>query len=604
MIGRTLQHYRIEELLGEGGMGTVYRATDTLLQRPVAIKTLHAHLLRDSSFMERFRNEAVLSAQLNHPNVTALYSLVQDQNDKLMVMEYVDGLTLEQVVKKQGALSVEIAVGIIVQALDGLHHAHKRGILHRDLKPANLMITREGTVKLMDFGIARMMGSTRITRANRVVGTLEYMAPELLDQAEPSIPSDLYAIGVLLYELLSGKMPFEATTDATLISQILNKNPIPIRSRVSHLPKGLEDILAKLLHKKPEKRYASAHEVRQALLAVVIPVTSLSSIFEASAKNIPKTRLADVTDTKPQASPTRLATEAHSKPSLTNTLKSNLLSFEGMILIGALVIVIAILGIWALYLKPSPSNEASATGTHDSLSISSSAIQAPTKDSLTSVAVAQNRLPQSEPVVLPKENIITPIEPKKEPEKPRSDKPKEKQPETPRTEKPKENQPETLRSDKPKENTSSESPTPVIEKPKVTDNPPPKENATPKTSRTVTIDLGNEAVVAEFAQTVSSDDAAGTVVWLKAVSMLRLDGVTIIEPGAKIRARIIESRTATDAKKAFLALKFEAVEATNGQWIGLRYPEYSDKSSTRVVFAAGRRINNLRTERTKLTFSL
>jgi serine/threonine protein kinase len=175
-----------------------------------------------------------------------LYNLLQDRTDNLMVMEYINGLTLDKLVKKQGKLPVELAERIVMQALDGLYHAHQKGILHRDIKPANLMLTQEGVVKLMDFGIARLVGSQRLTRADRVVGTLEYMAPELLDRVEPPVQSDLYAVGVLLYELLSEKMPFEATTDSTLINQILNKAPISLRSRMVELPKLLEAVLEKL----------------------------------------------------------------------------------------------------------------------------------------------------------------------------------------------------------------------------------------------------------------------------------------------------------------------------------------------------------------------
>src|SRR6218665_3223890 len=162
MIGQKIQNYNVEELLGEGGMGTVYRATDTLLQRSVAIKILHPHLVRDTTFFERFRNEAILSAKLNHSNVAVLYNFLRDRNDNFMVMEFVDGMTLEKLLKQNGRLPLESVLKIMMQTLDGLHHAHEKGILHRDIKPANLMLTRDGIVKLMDFGIARMVGSQRL----------------------------------------------------------------------------------------------------------------------------------------------------------------------------------------------------------------------------------------------------------------------------------------------------------------------------------------------------------------------------------------------------------------------------------------------------------
>ncbi|RYD89268.1 MAG: serine/threonine protein kinase, partial [Sphingobacteriales bacterium] len=206
--GRLIQHYRIESLLGEGGMGTVYQATDTLLQRLVAVKMLHPHLVSQTSFMERFRNEALILARLNHPNIAVVYNFLQDNADYFMAMEYVEGDSLEALIRKAGALSPAVAAEVVRQGLEGMAHAHRKGVLHRDIKPANLMLTPEGTIKLMDFGIARVSGEQRLTQANRLVGTLEYMAPELIEGQEPSPASDLYAMGVLLYELLSGKLPF------------------------------------------------------------------------------------------------------------------------------------------------------------------------------------------------------------------------------------------------------------------------------------------------------------------------------------------------------------------------------------------------------------
>jgi serine/threonine protein kinase len=177
MLGRIIHTYRIEELLGEGGMGTVYRAVDTVLGRDVAIKALHPALLRQSAFLERFRSEARVLARLNHPNIAVLHNFIEAGDDLFMVMEYVEGLTLEALLRRRGKLRPEEAVPLIRQALEGLQHAHRRGILHRDLKPANLMLTPEGLVKVMDFGIAKVAGAQRLTQANHLVGTLEYLAP-------------------------------------------------------------------------------------------------------------------------------------------------------------------------------------------------------------------------------------------------------------------------------------------------------------------------------------------------------------------------------------------------------------------------------------------
>lgn len=576
MLGRTIQHYRIEELLGEGGMGTVYRATDTLLRRSVAVKMLHPHLLRDTTFMERFRNEAVLSAQLNHPNVTTLYNLLQDRTDNLMVMEYINGMTLDKLVKKNGTLSVELAVRIVMQALDGLYHAHQKGILHRDIKPANLMVTQEGIVKLMDFGIARLVGSQRLTRTDRVVGTLEYMAPELLDRVEPSVQSDLYAVGVLLYELLSGKMPFEATTDSTLINQILTKNPIPLRNRITDLPKSLEGVLEKLFQKKPEKRYTSAAELKQALSVIVPPSPINTQIFETRKIPIPATRLAEAHDRKPITGPTVLVQPQATTPKTTSkNLLSNAMSLEGLILISALIVAAVIVGVWIFLIEPSPSSEVvqkDSTQNHK----------------LVVVNPIDTHKAHEEVAILSQKEVKTPPANPPETLKPIAQKPpKQRQPEEI---KPDENQPDKPKPEKPAET--------VPEKPKE------EKHEEPKPVRKVTVTLGSEPLAIQFMETVTSDDATGKTVLLQTASSVVIDGYTVITTGARVRGRVTDSRSASDSKKAFLAVRFEAVQAANGEWVPLKYPEYSDKASGQVVFQAGRRVNQVRTTRTTLTVQL
>ncbi|NBB19713.1 protein kinase [Runella sp. CRIBMP] len=581
MIGRTLQNYHIEELLGEGGMGTVYRATDTFLRRPVAIKMLHPHLLRDATFMERFRNEAVLSAQLNHPNVATLYNFLQVRSDNVMVMELVDGMTLERLVSKQGKLPLETAIRIVIQALDGLQHAHYKGILHRDIKPANLMLTREGTVKLMDFGIARMVGSQRLTRVDRVVGTLEYMAPELLNGAEPSVQSDLYAVGVLLYELLTGKLPFEPATDTTLINQILTKKPISARTRVGDLPKQIDEILEVLLQKKPEKRFSKALELRQALTLVVAPGPINLQIFDTTPKPLPSTRLADVKTDKPQVAPTRLAgaDTQPKKQSGTQQLTANLLSLEGLILLGAIVIAAGIVGFWLVGVdKKDDDRKEPPFGL----------VQTDTTKKVVGPAVEkkQNSLPtiaQAEVVVRlpPKQESALPID---KPSKPINNTPSNPvKKKVPVDEKPEDTPP------------VKEEPKPVEKEEK------PKEPEHKVPVRMATVEVRNEPFAVEFTQTISSDAVAGQIVWLRAVSPIQIDGLMVVSTGARVRARVTSARPASNSQKALLAVQFEAVEAVNNQWIAIKYPEYSDKASDEVVFQQGRRINNLRTTRTTLT---
>ncbi|MBC7892726.1 MAG: serine/threonine protein kinase, partial [Sphingobacteriaceae bacterium] len=297
--GRLLQQYRLDALLGQGGMGTVFRATDTQLERTVAVKMLHPHLLSQGSFMERFRNEALILARLNHPNLAVLFNLLKEGQDQFMVMEYVEGDSLEKLVQKTGPLPPAVASELLRQGLEGLQHAHRKGILHRDIKPANLMLTPEGVVKLMDFGIARVVGGERLTQVNRVVGTLEYMAPELLQGQEPSPASDLYAMGILLYELLTGKIPFESRTDHELIQAIIHQKPRSLRKFNEKIPKELEAVVCKALEKNPAHRFSDAMQFQKALHPFFFGSPLPDQALIASLNPLPMT---DVLDIQPKRS--------------------------------------------------------------------------------------------------------------------------------------------------------------------------------------------------------------------------------------------------------------------------------------------------------------
>lgn len=266
MIGQQIQNYTITSYLGEGGMGTVYRASDTMLGRDVALKMLHGTLVSQPQFFERFKKEARVLAQLLHPNIAVIYNFIGQENNHFMVMEYVEGSNLDALLRKHRIFPFHVVVGIFLQVLEGLQHAHRKGIFHRDIKPANLIMTPDGIVKLMDFGIAKIAGEQRLTQVNRVVGTIEYMAPELIEGKDPSVASDIYATGVTMYELLTGKLPFEGNTDFTLMQDILKKRPVSIDKLNSSVPPALSAIVMKTLEKKPENRYADARSFQQALV--------------------------------------------------------------------------------------------------------------------------------------------------------------------------------------------------------------------------------------------------------------------------------------------------------------------------------------------------
>jgi len=204
MIGQIVRNYKIETKLGEGGMGAVYKGVDTMLDREVAIKALKPELASQTSIVERFRSEAITLAKLNHPNIAALYTMFRQGEELYMVLEFVRGDTLDTIIQKRGALPAEEAIPVFCQVLDGIDHAHELGIVHRDIKPANIMLTENGKLKVLDFGIARLLGSARMTRAGNIIGTLEYMAPEQVKGQETDARSDIYALGMMLYEVLTG----------------------------------------------------------------------------------------------------------------------------------------------------------------------------------------------------------------------------------------------------------------------------------------------------------------------------------------------------------------------------------------------------------------
>ena len=632
MIGRLIHNYRVEELLGEGGMGTVYRAADTLLQRPVALKALHPHLMRDTTFFERFRNEAVVSARLNHPNVATLYNFIKDGDDNFMVMEFVDGANLEQLLRKLGRFSVENAVRLITQALPGLHHAHRKEILHRDIKPANLMLTREGNVKLMDFGIARLVGSERLTRLNRVMGTLEYIAPEILDGGEPSVQSDLYAVGILLYELLSGKMPFTATTDSTLIHQILNQKPVSIREHVADLPKEVEGALEKLLQKKPEKRYENANDLRLALTAIVPPGPLDWTHFQSPARaavKLPKPSAA--TADKPVVSPSRLVGGAASggrrwpsfafgvgflgKIKSLNFEKNKLgwakirkktLTLEGLILLGALLLSLGIVGAGVWMKDDAPTGAAASreggsgtgestlpTGGNEEQRATNEGSEVPLDqpNSIVYETGAPNYpVTKFPPKEVPPAERERSTEPKKTPPKEREQVPRETKevPTEPKQEVPQKEEPIAAKEESPAR----------FEEVKV----PTSEKTTP--ARTRSVELRGESFPVAFNETITSDEVnrSGGTVWLRTLAPVVVDGTTVIEAGARVRGRVADVRSSSNASRAYLAVQFEAVEAVNGQWVSIRFPEYSNKANDRVTFERNRRVNDVRVYRTSLVF--
>jgi serine/threonine protein kinase len=274
MIGKVIGNYKIVEKIGEGGMGAVFRGLDTMLEREVAIKMLKPELASQPEVLERFRTEAVTLAKLNHPNIATLYSFLRDGEDYFMVMEFVRGQTLDELIRRFGAMMVERAVPLFCQALDGIDHAHRMGIIHRDIKPANMMLTESGSIKVMDFGIARVLGSARMTRQGNVVGTIEYMSPEAVRGLEVDARSDVYSLGILLYELLTGRVPFDSTSEFEMMKMQVEQAPQPPRTFTANIPLEIEQAIMRALAKKAQARFQTSGEFRATLLGALGKATN------------------------------------------------------------------------------------------------------------------------------------------------------------------------------------------------------------------------------------------------------------------------------------------------------------------------------------------
>ena len=271
MEGRQVSHYRILKRLGAGGMGVVYQAEDSRLKRTVALKFLPPELTRDQSARERFIQEAQAASALDHPNICAIYDVDSVDEQLFIAMAYYEGETLRDRIAR-GPLAVAEAIDFAQQIARGLDHAHQAGIVHRDIKPANVIVTRGGMVKIVDFGIAKILDRTGPTQTGTTLGTVAYMAPEQVHGYTVDHRADLWALGVVLYEMLTGRQPFGGDRDLAILHNILHETPPAARSLRPDLPPAIEPVLAKALAKDRERRYQSAHEMVDAL-ATFVPMT-------------------------------------------------------------------------------------------------------------------------------------------------------------------------------------------------------------------------------------------------------------------------------------------------------------------------------------------
>ena len=260
MVGQTISHYKILEKLGEGGMGVVYKAHDTRLDRPVALKFLPQHMTSDAAEKERFVYEARAASALNHPNITTIYEIDEAEGNMFIAMEYCEGQTLRQIVESE-QLSIKKVLDTGIQVCEGLAVAHEKGIVHRDIKSDNIMLTPRGQAKIMDFGLAKLKGAGKLTQAGSTLGTASYMSPEQAQGEDIDRRSDLFSLGIVLYELLTGQLPFRGEHQSAVIYSIINEEPQPLARFNNRVSPRLQEIVSKALAKDRDERYQHADDL-------------------------------------------------------------------------------------------------------------------------------------------------------------------------------------------------------------------------------------------------------------------------------------------------------------------------------------------------------
>jgi serine/threonine-protein kinase len=350
MIGRSVGKYRILDRLGRGGMGTVYRAIDDTLQREVAIKILNAEVTEPET-LKRFRAEAITLAKLHHPSIATLYELREEDGELMMVMEFVHGETLQRLADRMGPMPPDFAAQLCAQALDGLAHAHRAGIVHRDLKPGNIMVTDEGVVKVMDFGIARIAGSEHLTSDGLAMGTPAYMAPEQILGHETDSRSDIYAMGIVLYSLWTGRPPFSAETPIAIAHKQVTDLPTPVNVVRPNLPMWCDAVLARALAKEPADRFQTAQEFRAAL----VESAKFTSLDDVATMTMPTPRAVMVDPTGVRAAGTPWAStaarQAATAPTPAGPPTGTTLVISGKQMftaVGTIVLVLILVGVGAV----------------------------------------------------------------------------------------------------------------------------------------------------------------------------------------------------------------------------------------------------------------
>ncbi len=351
---KTIGKYQITGLLGTGGQGQVHKALDADLGREVAIKSLHSSLGGDTSSVDRFRSEAKSLARIIHSNITTLIDFFAIDNHLYMIMELVHGRTLDDILHDRGkGLGQRESLAIIAQAADGLAYAHQMGVIHRDIKPSNIMITASGRVKIMDFGIARVRGSDRLTRVGSAVGTPLYMSPEQCMGSDGDERSDIYSLAIVLYELLAGAPPFQGSTDHQLSQAHIKSPPPPLIPRIAGVTPQVESALMRALEKRPENRFASMRAFSDALGANALLANS-TDIIQSHASLVEESTASREAARSGGLSSLILATAKSRGATLVRRFKTLHPAIKGLSVGMAGFSILATIMLWPIAPKPIP----------------------------------------------------------------------------------------------------------------------------------------------------------------------------------------------------------------------------------------------------------
>lgn len=549
-MNRGTEQYHIIQKLGEGGMGTVYLAEDSLIQRQVAIKQLNKTTdTSDAMISDRFQQEALALARLNHPNITHLYSFIPNEDSYWMVMEYVTGKTLEAWIKLHGKVTAILAASIAVHILDGLDHAHRKGIIHRDLKPANVMVSEEGEIKIMDFGIARIRNSQRITRHGKSVGTLEYMAPEQIQGNEGDERTDIYAVGNIMYEMLCGNTPFCGDTDYHIMKAKLETSPESILKFNPSVPQELQKIIFKALERKEDKRYATANEMKLA----IVKLMSINLLNDQELNRV----LSNVQQYEPSQEAVsvvnQLLTKAKSISGNFHTISIKKIN-KPVLLLCSTVLICALLLIWAMTNEPSPNKDID----QENLVV----VDTTTQPSIAPQSVESNESPNE---------MYKRIEAQRA----------------------------TTEAATPTNNEKKTTTTPAKKKQQtreqqMNDAPSEQENRNERSRNTEPADVPEGRTIRVMLdETLSSEDEEkdGNQIRLHCLDNIEVNGRIIFRKGARVTGKIVDVIPSTnERKKALIGFVIQKIEAVDGSMIRLssdRFRLFADDLGQSVAYRKG-----------------